>query len=259
MWKIAVGFVVFAAISLFVIMKAGDKVDMSGEKQQWRRHAAPATAPARPEVKAFSIDCPYGRAARPRTTHEWPLRAVSVLLEFCPTPKAANDTGLHPDSRCTPAQSPEPRPRHPHRRDDGGHRPERLGQVEPGVRHALCRGPAPLCRDLLGLRAPVPRPHGQAGGRQGGGRAAGHRHRPDQPGALLALDRRHDDRAERPPEAAVRARRPAVRPRDGVAGAARLARFDLRRAGRARGRRRRSARGADLPGRAAGQHQRPRR
>ncbi len=32
MWKIAVGFVIFAAISLFVIMKAGDKVDMSGEK-----------------------------------------------------------------------------------------------------------------------------------------------------------------------------------------------------------------------------------
>jgi len=32
MWKIAVGFVVFAAICLFVIMKAGDKVDMSGEK-----------------------------------------------------------------------------------------------------------------------------------------------------------------------------------------------------------------------------------
>ena len=35
---------------------------------------------------------------------------------------------------------------------------------------------------------------------------AGHRHRPDQPGAHLALHRRHDDRAQRPPEAAVRAR-----------------------------------------------------
>lgn len=32
MWKIVVGFVVFAAIALFVIMKAGDQVDMSGEK-----------------------------------------------------------------------------------------------------------------------------------------------------------------------------------------------------------------------------------
>jgi len=31
-WKLAVGFAAFAAISLFVIMQAGDKVDMSGEK-----------------------------------------------------------------------------------------------------------------------------------------------------------------------------------------------------------------------------------
>ena len=38
--------------------------------------------------------------------------------------------------------------------------------------------------------------------------SAGHRHRPDEPGAHLALDRRHDDRAQRSPEAAVsRARR----------------------------------------------------
>lgn len=32
MWKLVVGFVVFAAIALFVINKAGDKVDMGGEK-----------------------------------------------------------------------------------------------------------------------------------------------------------------------------------------------------------------------------------
>lgn len=32
MWKIVVGFVLFAALSLFVIMKAGDKVDMGGEQ-----------------------------------------------------------------------------------------------------------------------------------------------------------------------------------------------------------------------------------
>ena len=41
---------------------------------------------------------------------------------------------------------------------------------------------------------------------------AGDRHRPDQPGAHLALDRRHDDRAERSPEAAVRARRGTLLP-----------------------------------------------
>ncbi len=31
MWKIVVGFILFAALSLFFIYKAGDKVDMSGE------------------------------------------------------------------------------------------------------------------------------------------------------------------------------------------------------------------------------------
>ena len=38
MWKIALGFIVFAALALFVIMKGGDSLDMSGEK-----HGAEAT------------------------------------------------------------------------------------------------------------------------------------------------------------------------------------------------------------------------
>ncbi len=50
MWKIVVGFIVFAAISLFVIMKAGDKIDMGGEQHTGDigGHAptAPASAPA---------------------------------------------------------------------------------------------------------------------------------------------------------------------------------------------------------------------
>ena len=55
------------------------------------------------------------------------------------------------------------------------------------------------------------------------GHSARHRHRPDEPGAHLALDRRHDDGAERSPEAAVRARRRAALPRLRPAGAARHA------------------------------------
>ena len=31
MWKIAVAFIAFAALALFIIMQAGDKVDMRGE------------------------------------------------------------------------------------------------------------------------------------------------------------------------------------------------------------------------------------
>jgi hypothetical protein len=47
LWKLATGFVVFAAMSLFVIMQAGDKVDMSGEKHgEDVTHAPePAAAP----------------------------------------------------------------------------------------------------------------------------------------------------------------------------------------------------------------------
>ncbi|MBI5277536.1 MAG: hypothetical protein HY854_13860 [Burkholderiales bacterium] len=47
MWKIAVGFVAFAALALFVISQGGDNVDMGGEK-----HGAEAVhAPAAPEKK----------------------------------------------------------------------------------------------------------------------------------------------------------------------------------------------------------------
>ncbi len=49
MWKIVVGFVVFAAISLFVIMKAGDKVDMGGEKHGGDAMHAPEPAASAPK------------------------------------------------------------------------------------------------------------------------------------------------------------------------------------------------------------------
>jgi len=46
MWKVIVGFVVFAAISLYVINKGGDKLDMSGEKHEVQAHGTEASAPA---------------------------------------------------------------------------------------------------------------------------------------------------------------------------------------------------------------------
>ena len=42
MWKLALGFIVFAAIAPFVIFQAGDKVDMSGEKHGADASHAPA-------------------------------------------------------------------------------------------------------------------------------------------------------------------------------------------------------------------------
>lgn len=55
MWKIVVGFIVFAAIVLFVLSKAGGDVDMSGEKHGAETHApepAAASAPALPASAA---------------------------------------------------------------------------------------------------------------------------------------------------------------------------------------------------------------
>ena len=46
MWKIALGFIVFAALALFVIMKGGDSLDMSGEKHGAEATHAPTPAPA---------------------------------------------------------------------------------------------------------------------------------------------------------------------------------------------------------------------
>jgi hypothetical protein len=45
MWKIAVGFVVFAALAMFVIMKGGDSLDMGGEKHGADAVHAPTPAP----------------------------------------------------------------------------------------------------------------------------------------------------------------------------------------------------------------------
>ena len=61
MWKIVVGFVLFAALSMYVIITAGDKADMGGEKHGADAvHApepaasAPAAAPASAPESAAS-------------------------------------------------------------------------------------------------------------------------------------------------------------------------------------------------------------
>ena len=59
MWKIVVGFVVFAALAMFVIIKGGDSLDMSGEKHDAgsadsHKPAAAASAPASAAESAAS-------------------------------------------------------------------------------------------------------------------------------------------------------------------------------------------------------------
>ena len=53
MWKIAVGFAIFAGLAIYVISKGGDSLDMSGEKHgadavhvEPAKADAPAAAPA---------------------------------------------------------------------------------------------------------------------------------------------------------------------------------------------------------------------
>jgi len=46
MWKLLLGFIVFAAVALFVLKKAGGDVDMGGEKHDVSGGQAPAAASA---------------------------------------------------------------------------------------------------------------------------------------------------------------------------------------------------------------------
>ena len=53
MWKIAIGFAVFAGLALYVISKGGDNIDMTGEKHGAEAVHAPApAAPAAAEAPA---------------------------------------------------------------------------------------------------------------------------------------------------------------------------------------------------------------
>lgn len=56
MWKIALGFIVFAGLALFILSKGGD-IDMSGEK-----HGADATH-AEPAKPAAPVEAPAAAAS----------------------------------------------------------------------------------------------------------------------------------------------------------------------------------------------------
>ena len=61
MWKIVVGFVLFAALSMYVIIVAGDKADMGGEK-----HGADAVhVPEAPASAAAPVAAPAAAPAAP--------------------------------------------------------------------------------------------------------------------------------------------------------------------------------------------------
>jgi len=59
MWKIVVGFIVFAAAALYMINKGGGDIDMSGEK-----HSVEAHGPAQDASSAASAAAPEASAAK---------------------------------------------------------------------------------------------------------------------------------------------------------------------------------------------------
>lgn len=54
MWKIALGFVVFAGLALFILSKGGD-IDMGGEKHGAEALHAPAEVASQPAAVAASM------------------------------------------------------------------------------------------------------------------------------------------------------------------------------------------------------------
>jgi len=69
MWKIAVGFIVFAGLALFILSKGGD-IDMGGEKHGDTTHtpapAAEVPAPVAAPVAAPTTSAPVAPARAPK-------------------------------------------------------------------------------------------------------------------------------------------------------------------------------------------------
>ena len=212
---------------------------VAGDARTGRRRAAArgAARACRPERRAGSA---AGAGTGARRYH-----ARFAFFHRCPpppTPRSAARAsatsapvsdrrhGADPGARRAHAQPQEHRPRHPAQPAGRDHRPVGLGQVEPGVRHALRRGPAPLRREPVGLCAAVPAADGQARRRRDRGPVAGDLDRAEGDPPQPALDRRHGHRDPRLPAPAVRARRHAVlpRPRPAAAGADASARWSTR-------------------------------
>jgi len=69
MWKLVVGFIVFAGLALYVISKGGDSLDMSGEKHGAEAVHSPAPAPAAAPAAPTAADAaPATTPAAPATT-----------------------------------------------------------------------------------------------------------------------------------------------------------------------------------------------
>ena len=110
------------------------------------------------------------------------------------------------------AQPQGGRRHHPPPQDDGLQRAERVGQEQPGDRHALRRRAAAVRREPVQLRPPVPRPVAKAEGRADHRPLAGGEHRAEDDQQEPEVDGRHRHRDPRLPPHPLRPARPALLP-----------------------------------------------
>ncbi|MFA9275084.1 MAG: hypothetical protein ACEQSE_09450 [Candidatus Aquirickettsiella gammari] len=76
MWKALVGFLVFAAIALFFIFKAGDKMDMQGEAGAHAGVASEHISAPEPAASAVaSTPVPVTEATTPASAEAMPAAA----------------------------------------------------------------------------------------------------------------------------------------------------------------------------------------
>jgi len=54
MWKLALGFIIFAGLALFILSKGGD-IDMSGEKHGIESHEPAASAPGAASAASAAV------------------------------------------------------------------------------------------------------------------------------------------------------------------------------------------------------------
>ncbi|MBW2295920.1 MAG: peptidylprolyl isomerase, partial [Deltaproteobacteria bacterium] len=157
------------------------------------------------------------RLYRIKTEEEY-ARWVNSLRERtfrCPArrPSARPGTGEHRDPWRARAQPAGDRHRYPAQCARGHHGTLGLGQIVSRIRHPLRRGPAPLRRVALRLRAPVSRPDGQTGRRLGRWAVARDLDRTARRQQEPAFDRRHHHGDRRLSPAALRAGRRTPLPR----------------------------------------------
>jgi hypothetical protein len=64
MWKLVVGFAVFAALALFILMKSGGDIDLSGEKHDVTASHDQATAAASAADATLAASAPASAASQ---------------------------------------------------------------------------------------------------------------------------------------------------------------------------------------------------